>query len=215
MCAGTRSRERRETLVRWFIGSDGTPWPDWTGRSARVGRGAHTEPTVEAVQQALVRGGFRRAFAREIGEVTVDTLVERMVVLGRKAFFNRIGLANRAAVLAVGQTACRERFVRGIPALLLVAADVGSAARTKFTVNARRRAVPIATVASGNELGLALGREFVGVVLVEASVFADDLKCWARALAALPSTGVVDYEESPVADVTDRHEDESGLESGD
>lgn len=197
-CAGTRRREARDGLVRWMLGPDGTPWPDWTGRSARLnGRGAWTLADAKAVSRAMERGGFARAFRGRVGRVDSVQLVERLAVAGRKAFFERLALGNRAGAVAIGQNAVRERFAMSDGGVLLVADDAGSSARSRYVTNARRKSVPTIRVSSGAVLGAPLGREFVSVALVDDGPFAEDLRRWARSLVSLPNTCIVEYDTAP------------------
>lgn len=178
----TRRTAPRERLIRWFDGPEGTSWPDWTGRSAALGgKGVYTEPSAEAVREAIRRKRLK-------GDPTV--LVGRLVESGERVWAERLGLATRANAIAVGQTAVRERMRDGQALLLLVAADAGNAVVEKVTRNAERKGTPYCTVSSGEVLGRATGREFVSCVLVEQPSFATDLLIWSEALASLGS-GVV------------------------
>lgn len=197
-CAGTRRREVRDDLVRWMLGPDGTPWPDWTGRSARLeGRGAWTLADAKAVSRAMERGGFARAFRGRVGRVESSQLVERLAAAGRKAFFERLALGNRAGAVAIGQNAVRERFAGSDGGVLLVADDAGPSAQMRYVANARRKAVPTIRVTSGAVLGAPLGREFVSVALIDDGPFARDLRRWARSLVSLPNTCIVEYDTAP------------------
>ena len=204
--AGSRTVRGRDELVRWFVGPDATPWPDWTGRSKRLGgRSAYTQATAKAVEDAVRRGGFKRAFRGGVGRMDVDTLVERMAEQGRRAFFERLGLACRAGALGIGQAAASEALA-GAPRLVIVSADAGASGNRKFTSHARRKQVPILTAEHGGDIGAALGREFVSVVVVTRSAFADDLCRWGMWLSALDGTGITEYEEpgSASAGIEDR-----------
>jgi len=204
--AGAREVRDRDELVRWFVGPDGTPWPDWTGRSKRLGgRSAWTRPTVAAVRAAVRQGGFQRAFRGQVGRMDVDTLVARMVEQGRRAFFDRLGLACRAGELGIGQAAATEALAKR-PGLVILAADAGPSGSRKFTQQARRKGVPMLTAAQGEDLGAALGREFVSVVVVARSVFSDDLGRWGKWLSGLDETGINEYEDpgSASAGIEDR-----------
>lgn len=187
-CVGTRSENPREALLGWFVGPDGTPWPDWTGRGGRhVGRGAWTLPSEAAIRQAAKRNGFAGAFRAELAPYSADILLDRVRASGRKVFLERIGLANRAGALAVGQASALERMASGKVVLLLLAQDGGASGQNKFEYTARVRGIETLVVESGATLGAALGREFVSVVAVERSAFSRDLVRWAGWLLGVGS----------------------------
>jgi ribosomal protein L7Ae-like RNA K-turn-binding protein len=136
----------------------------------------------------------------------VDTLVTRMTQQGRRAFYDRLGLACRANALGIGHVSAAE-LLTNRPALVILAADSGAAGQRKFAQQAARKNVPILTVETGADTGRALGREFVSVVVVARSAFADDLCRWGRWLSRLDGTGIKEYEDpgSTVAGNEGRH----------
>lgn len=198
-CVGTRTQHAREELLGWFRGEDGTPWPDWTGRMGRhVGRGAWVLPNAEAIRAAVRRNGFASGFREPLSTFDADLLLTRAIAAGERAWLDRLGLANRAGALAVGQAAAQERLGTGGVSILLLAQDAG-ASRSKFGYTGRVRGILTLMLESGTTLGAALGREFVSVVAVERGVFADDLGRWARWLAGLGSTLVLAMPETEPA----------------
>jgi ribosomal protein L7Ae-like RNA K-turn-binding protein len=188
-------------LLRWFVGPDRTPWPDWTGRARGMSnRSAWTAADVEAITLANERGGFAKSFHEAPAKVASPVLVARALELGEKAFFNRLGLANRAGVLAVGQAAARDEFSRKKIGLVIIASDAGTSGQERFGGNARRKGIPTLLIDSGAELGRALGREFVSVTLVHQSPFSIDLLRIGRQLVALGSTHLILEEEGSAAE---------------
>lgn len=198
-CCGTRTSHRDEELLRWFLGPDGTPWPDVSRRAG--GRGAWTLPTREAISQAMVQGGFARAFRGSVARVEAEMLVERASERLIKWWYNRMGLANRAGALAVGQVSARESFRDGRAALLVLSSDAGSAAQQKYSLQAGRKQVPRIDVRSGATLGASLGRSFVSLAVVRKSAFAADLERVAHWIESL--SGPAEMCVSPVAVVSE------------
>ncbi len=193
-CVASRETQPREGLLRWFVGADGTPWPDWTGRAARdTGRGAWTAPTPAAIEEAVRAGAFARAFRTKLAPHTAEELVSRAVSLGTKGWYNRLGLANRARALAIGQVAAKEAFREGRNGLLIMADDAGDATQAKFRANASRKRLPVVVVRSGSRVGESLGKSFVSIVVVQSSVFAEDLKRWASQLVEFPSSDIAAF----------------------
>ena len=174
-------------MLRWFVGPDNTPWPDWTGRARVPGRSVYTERGSESVREAASTGGFARGFRAGI-RAEADELCARACRAGTEAWFARLGLANRAGVLGVGDAASREG-TRKDGWLLLLADDAGLSTIRKYEAQAGRKGAAIVR-APGSKLGGALGREYVGVVVVQASPFKNDLQLWAAALATYPWSGL-------------------------
>lgn len=194
-CCGTRATHPEGELLRWFLGPDSTPWPDVSRRAG--GRGAWTLPTSAAVESAATRGGFARAFQCKVARVAPELLVERAAERVTKWWYNRMGLANRAGALAVGQASAREAFRDGRAALLIMAQDAGSAAQQKFGAQAERKRVPLVVARSGASVGASLGREFVSVTAVCPSAFAVDLERTARWIVSLGGTEMVSVSPAP------------------
>lgn len=169
------------------MGPNDEPWPDWTGRAKVGGRSAYTSPDWASVRSASDGRAFARAFQRRVNVPDADALSTRAMEVGVQAWWQRLGLANRAGALSVGQAAARDG-ARGDAGLTIVAEDAGSSA-SKFAQNARRKSVPVAW-ALGAEMGRALGREFVSVAIVARSPFSEQLTAWAAALGTYPDSGV-------------------------
>ena len=174
-------------MLRWFVGPDDTPWPDWTGRARVPGRSVYTERTAESVRQAAETGSFSRGFRAGV-RADAEVLCDRVRTAGVEAWFSRLGLANRAGVLSVGDAACREG-TRQSEWLLLLASDAGASTARKYEAQASRKGATIVR-ANGAALGRALGREYVGVVVVQASPFKNDLQRWAISLATYSGSGL-------------------------
>jgi predicted RNA-binding protein YlxR (DUF448 family) len=195
-CCGTRTSHRDEDLLRWFLGPDGTPWPDVARRAG--GRGAWTLPTRAAIHQAVSHGGFARTFRSGVGRADADLLVERASERLIKWWYNRMGLANRAGALAVGQVSARESFRDGRAALLVLSSDAGSAAQQKYSLQAGRKQVPRIDVRSGATLGASLGRSFVSLAVVRKSAFAADLERVAHWIESLTDSNDMCVSSVPV-----------------
>ena len=145
----------------------------------------------DALGAALRRGGFSRAFSTQVRGVNVEELSARVRALGEKGWHNRMGLANRSGALAIGQASAREALRDGRVALVVLAEDAGEAAKQKFSRDAERKQLPTVWVREGAALGAALGREFVSVVTVASSPFADDLLRWATWLSSFGAESIV------------------------
>lgn len=171
-CVGTRTIASTDDLIRWFVGPDGTHWPDWTGQTrGRFGRGVYTLRSVQAVEAASSRRQLQGGHS---------TLMPRVVSAAERAFWDRIGLACRAGELAIGQIAVRERIAQpSSPGVLIVAADAGQAGIDRVHDHALHRGASVLTVQDGYRLGAALGREYVSSAMCNISPFSRDLCSWA------------------------------------
>ncbi len=177
----------REGLLRWFVGPDGEPWPDWTGRARVPGRCVYTGPDAESIAATVSNRGFSRGWKGNVKVPSVDVLTARARDLGLTCWRQRLGLAHRAGALSVGQAAARDNTSG---AAMLLATDAGEAAQSRFASNAGRKQMPLIRT-SGETLGSALGREFVSVVIISRSPFAESLTAWATALSTYPESGIM------------------------
>ncbi len=182
----TRTKAKQSDMLRWFLGPDGTPWPDWTGRARVPGRSVYTGMEMASVCEAAELRTFGRGFKANV-QSNADTLVERALVAGKRVWFDRLGLANRAGVLSVGEAASREG-TKGSGWLLILACDAGQSTAKKFRTQALRKDAKVVCT-SGYALGKALGREYVSVITVAGSPFRRDLQKWATALDSYPDSG--------------------------
>lgn len=191
-CVGTGERRPQEELLGWVLGADGEPWPDWTGKGGRLqGRSAWTLATPAAIDAAVRRRAFSRAFRAQVSHPEASVLVARAIDEGERCWRDRLGLANRAGRLGVGGVAARERARKPGRGLVFLALDAGQDVRSRFgeaVVDCRWDRYEVAT---GMGLAAPTGREFTSVVFVEAGRFAKDLRRISDALVALGSTLVV------------------------
>lgn len=184
----TRTKEQQSDLLRWFLGPDGTPWPDWTGRARVPGRSVYTGRAMSSVREAAEERTFGRGFKQNVS-ADAEVLIERACAAGTRSWFDRLGLANRAGVLSVGEAASREG-TKTSGWFLILADDAGQSTAKKFRTQALRKDAKVVCT-SGYALGKALGREYVSVITVAGSRFRRDLQEWASALESYPESGFV------------------------
>lgn len=179
-CVASRELRAQDDLIRWFVGPDGTHWPDWTGRSrGRLGKGRYTQRNREMVEQAIQRRQLKG---------NKDTLLARVTDVANQAFLDRLGLACRANALAIGQNAVREALKEGWKnGVLIYAQDAGKAGIERVHARVLQRGTPTIQVENGEKLGHALGRQYVSVVWCQDSAFSRTLWSWAPAMASLQS----------------------------
>lgn len=176
-CVASRQVLAQDDLIRWFVGPDGTHWPDWTGRSrGRLGKGRYTQRSSDMVAQAVQRRQLKG---------NADTLIARVTDVADQAFLDRLGLACRANALAIGQSAVREALKKGWSnGVLIYAQDAGKAGIDRVHDRVLQRGTPIIEVENGERLGHALGRQYVSVVWCKDSAFSHTLWNWAPAMVS-------------------------------
>ena len=191
-CIACGRKGQTAELLAWFEGPDGQPWPDWTGRRVgRVGRHAWTCRTLTCVQESARKRAFARSWKKPVDAVPSEVLVARALAAGEEAWLNRLGLARRARALCVGQRAVRDEARGDARGVMVIAEDVGCAAKERFAIHARTKGYPVAWVRSGTWLGKALGVDEVGVLFLKEGTFASTLWHGAVDLVALHSAEIV------------------------
>jgi ribosomal protein L7Ae-like RNA K-turn-binding protein len=82
------------------------------------------------------------------------------------AFFQMLGIAQRARAVESGTTACEVALKRGKARLLILSRDLSKGAFDKIGDQAVRQGVPVLTVADRQSLGKALGHDERAVVAI-------------------------------------------------
>ena len=158
------SRETRPIaeLIRFVKAPDGSVVPDL--KRDLPGRGVWVEATRTAVEKAVSRRLFSRAF-RETVEITPDLadLVDRLLV---KQALGTFGLARKAGLVVTGFAKVETAVARERLAGLVHAAEAGSDGVEKLAAALKRRfggeiGCPVVRIFTGDQLDLALGRSNV------------------------------------------------------
>lgn len=175
-CAGCRSRDARDALLRFVESPDGALVADV--KRDLPGRGVSVHPKRACFEAAVARGGFSRALGREV-KADWRALAREAATQIRRRAMGLIVAAWRSRRVAVGTDAVREVMRTGKVELLVVAAD---AAGRRDELEAAASALGKACVVIGTkeELGRLLGRGEVGVLAIQDSRIAAELS---RALA--------------------------------
>jgi predicted RNA-binding protein YlxR (DUF448 family) len=149
-----------ERLVRFVVGPDGDVVPDLARELP--GRGVWVTATRAALDEAVRRKVFGRAFARHGGPAnpTVPAdLADRVERLLARRAAHWLGLARRAGHVVAGYEKVREAIAAGEVRLLVAAADGSPDGRRKVAGLAPR--LEVVDALNGAELSMALGRENV------------------------------------------------------
>ncbi len=142
-------------LIRFVVGPDGALAPDLARKLP--GRGLWVEAKPEAIEAAAKKGLFSKAARTKV--TPPDDLVGLITRQLEARCLDRLGLARRAGVLAVGFESVQSAAGSGKAAWLIEASDGAADGRRKL-LQARRRAALRARLCgafNSDELSLALG----------------------------------------------------------
>jgi predicted RNA-binding protein YlxR (DUF448 family) len=169
-CIATMERRRQGELIRFVVGPDAQVVPDIAARLP--GRGAWVTASREALELAVKRNAFARAFKAPVK--AGPDLVSQTEDLMARGVLNMIGMAKRAGELILGFEQVREAVRSARPACLMAAANASEDQRNKVLALVKglygpqpgesaenTRLPPVLACFSDEELGMALGRERV------------------------------------------------------
>jgi predicted RNA-binding protein YlxR (DUF448 family) len=170
-CIATTESRPQSEMIRFVLSPEGEVTPDLAARLP--GRGAWVTSSREAIELAVKKGAFARAFkAQARAAPNIAGLVESLLV---KRALDGLGLAKRAGDLILGFEAVREAIRDQAPACLIEASDGAEDGRDKVLALVRaahgpdpaaakdeqaanHRLPPVISCFSADELGMALGR---------------------------------------------------------
>jgi predicted RNA-binding protein YlxR (DUF448 family) len=173
-CIATQESRPQREMIRFVLSPDGEVTPDLAARLP--GRGAWVSATRDAVELAVKKGAFARAFKSQVK--TAADLPAQVEQLQAKRVLDQLGLVKRAGDLILGFEKVREAIREAAPACLIEASDGAEDGRDKIIALMRgahgpernpsegerpvnRRLPPVIGCFSADELGMALGRERV------------------------------------------------------
>ena len=157
-CALTRARRRKDELIRFVLGPDGTVVPDLKERLP--GRGVWLTAARDTVESAVKRKVFPRAFKAEAkvpDELPVQ--VERLLT---EAALSALALANKAGEAVFGYAKVEEAIASGCVLALVHAREAAEDGCRKLDSKAfgasGGRSIPVIRTFGTDELSLATGR---------------------------------------------------------
>jgi uncharacterized protein len=173
-CIATMERRPSGDMIRFVLSPDGQVTPDLAARLP--GRGAWVTATREALETAVKRGAFARAFKAAVkpGPDLVQD-VEKLLV---KRAMDMLGLAKRSGDLILGFETVRDQIRSAPPACVIEASDGAEDGRGKvlgllraahdprpgdagYKEAPKGPIIPVVGCFSAGELGMALGRDRV------------------------------------------------------
>jgi uncharacterized protein len=178
-CLVTGEQRPKDELLRFVVSPEGILVFDVAGRLP--GRGLWLKAGRDMIDTAASKRLFSKA-AREA--VTVPDDILELVAAGlKRRCLDRLGLARRAGLVAVGFEKVRAQAGTGRTVLMLEAADGAKGGRRKMTSLAPE--APVIDVFTGEELGQALGRDHAVHVSLEADRLTDVLVTEAKRYAGV------------------------------
>jgi predicted RNA-binding protein YlxR (DUF448 family)/ribosomal protein L30E len=191
-CVGSRQARHPREMVRFVLTPQGmddlrvpiegevrdgeaTLMMDLSGKAP--GRGAWLSPDPDCIKRALEKGGFQRAMRTKLRLPSVPALTQTMTTALLAQLLRRISLARRAGVVVTGQGPVAQALKQGQGKLLLLAGDLSEGGRKKQEANAGRKQLQAVTLPLGGQrLGVCVGRDYAGIILICADPFAEDLQ---------------------------------------
>lgn len=162
-CIATREVREPDELIRFAVSPQGDVVPDLKGRLP--GRGAWVSARRDAVETALRRKAFARAFKISVNAPAdmADRIEADLAIDLRQA----LALANKAGCVVTGFHKVEGAIASGDVVALIHAAEAAADGRRKIAQALRRclgdgaETIPVIDFLSGDDLDLALGRSRV------------------------------------------------------
>jgi predicted RNA-binding protein YlxR (DUF448 family) len=160
-CAVTRAERRKDGLIRFVLGPDGTIVPDLKGKLP--GRGVWLTAAHDTVAEAIKRKAFGRAFKADTKPA--EGLADQVDRLLAQAALGALALANKAGEVVFGQAKIEEALKKGGVIVLIHASDAAQDGCRKLDKKALSassgRGIPALRDFTADELSLASGRSNV------------------------------------------------------
>ncbi|MGB0505086.1 MAG: RNA-binding protein [Pikeienuella sp.] len=144
-----------DRLIRFVLDPEGKLTPDLAEKLP--GRGVWLTADRDVVAKAVKKRLFSRGFKQPV-EASAD-LPDQLEALLAKRLIEAVLIARKAGLAVAGFDKVKSRLQSGSVAALLAARDGAADGRAKLEYLAGT--APILAAATGDELGLAFGREFV------------------------------------------------------
>lgn len=164
-CIATGTNKPQSAMIRFVVSPDGIVTPDVA--ASLPGRGAWVTATSDAIDMAISKKAFSRAFKTSVK--TDEALTEQTHQLLFRRCLDLLGFAKRAGDLILGFEQVREEIRLDEPSCLIEALDGASDGRKKILSLAKAvfgdddpsEQPIIVGCFTSEELGMALGRERV------------------------------------------------------
>jgi uncharacterized protein len=159
-CALTRQLKPAEDMIRFVVGPNAEAVPDV--KRKLPGRGIWITATRAAIEEAVKRNVFARAFKRDVR--TARDLAARTELLIERAALDALAIAGKAGTVVSGFSRVEEAMGRDDIVALIRAADAADDGKRKLTAALHRntagksREIVVIDAFTGAQLDLALNR---------------------------------------------------------
>jgi uncharacterized protein len=191
LCVATRTVQPIGDLIRFVVGPAGEAVPDVKGKLP--GRGVWVTATQAALEDAIERKAFARAFKRDI-RLPAD-LTGRTARLLQKSALDALAMAGKAGLVAAGFAAATTALQREAAVALLHAAEASPDGVRKLETVAHRmsgKSLPVIEFLTSAELDLALNRPNVVHAVLLAGPASDTFLSRSRRLERFRTGGAGD-----------------------
>jgi len=188
-CIVSRETHPREALLRFVLSPEGEVVFDLKG--TLPGRGAWVKPERAALQEAIARRAFSRAFRAQAR--VPDDLLAQVVAQLKEAAVSTLSMARKAGQAVAGFEKVREALREGDAAVIIEAVDGAEDGRRKVLAlaQAANAGATLVETLDSRELGLAFGRERVIHAAMKPGGLARKFTGLARKLAGLTNGRVM------------------------
>ncbi|KAF0676362.1 RNA-binding protein [Profundibacterium mesophilum] len=166
-CLASGEVNPRRGLIRFVIGPDDEVVPDIAGKLP--GRGMYVSAERDALDLAVTRKLFSRGAKRQVR--VPEGLVAQIDAILLRRVLDRISLARKAGAAVAGYEKAKDWLMKEQAAILLQASDGSERGKTKLRPPGGRGSY--FDILTGQELGLAFGREHVIHAALAAGALAD------------------------------------------
>ncbi len=176
-CIVTRQSLPKTAMIRFAVDPGGVLTPDLA--ASLPGRGLWLTARRDIVETACGKRLFGRAARRSV--TVPEALGDRLEALLAERCIGLLGLANRAGQLVAGFSQVRDWLRSGKAAILIIAA--GSLGRDAKELERMGRDIRRVRVLAADEMGSAIGREWIVHMAVAPGRLARALECDAERLS--------------------------------
>ncbi len=182
-CVACRKPAGRAELLRFVLGPEGELLADLAGHAP--GRGAWVHPSLDCLKKGIAQ--VERSLKQPLKTRLEEVLVQIRASANRRAL-SLVGAARRAKALSLGADASQEAWMSGRAELVVIATDARSAKSAAWVEEARAAGI-VVIWSDKSELGAALGRDSVGIlVLTEPGLAKSLVSAVSLTQLALPSS---------------------------
>lgn len=183
---GCRQPASRDVLLRFVLAGDPPTLVPDVRRRHGGGRGASVHPSFACLVDAVERGGFKRAFKRDLPALSAPLLAAWAREQYRRRIQGLLSAAARGGHVALGTDAVRSALVDPDPGVaLLIVAEDAAGRRDELTATAARLGRRCVVIGDKEHLGGLFGRASLGIVAILHADIAAEVSAAMQCIAEL------------------------------